>query len=401
MRVLQILPDLRAGGAERVAVLLANSLHRNGHPSMVVMTHGEQRDLVPLLAQDEYSSLQCVGIRRRSVLRPAGFYADRRRMLKRICQWMTEFKPDIVATHLPEDGLIAQECIRRTGMGAHVAFVQNSSFHLNHTPRDPRTLLRAHLIRANLKAAACVIAVSEATRNAIHHFVGTTLPHCIVLRNGIDLRAFREHGDRFRARQNLKLNQRAPLVLGLGRLVPQKDFATLVRASRHVLARHPETKFMIMGDGMQRQHLRDLIRQLKLDSCWSLPGVHPNPAACLAAADVFCQPSRHEGFSIAIAEAMAAGKPVVTTRFAGVEEQVADGIDGICAPVGDEHAVAGGICRLLEDPAYARLMGNAARIKARKYFGATRFFRGFQSAVVDLPIFSSEVSSKSCGLNSV
>ncbi|MBC8404872.1 MAG: glycosyltransferase [Planctomycetes bacterium] len=384
MKILQLIPDLRIGGAERVVVMLANGLRRSGHDSVVTMIHGAHQELVPTLEIDQRSKLSCLGIRRRSVLKPFGFARDRKRLINLISGLIQEQKPDLVITHLPEEGFWANAGVRRTGIGRYVPFIQNSVFHLNHYPGDPRTLVRKRLIKANLKSASRIVAVSEATRQSVIDWCGVAPDHVMVLRNGVDFKPFVDMPRRSYARNQLSLPAAAPVILGLGRLVSQKDFGTLVRASVHVLKSRPQAIFTIYGEGAERKNLEAQIRKLGVEKSWRLPGIQIEPALCLAAADVFCQPSKHEGFSVAIAEAMAGEAAVVTTNFAGVTEQVVDRVSGLIVPVEDDRRLAGAILELLFNAKLGKRLGRSAREIAMKNFGAGSFIQRFEELMMPL-----------------
>ena len=364
--------------------MLANGLRRSGHDSVVTMIHGAHQELVPTLELDHRSQLSCLGIRRQSVLKPLGFARDRKRLVSLVCGLIQEHKPDLVITHLPEEGFWANAGVRRTGIGRYIPFIQNSVFHLNHSPRDPRTVIRKRLIKANLHSASRIVAVSEATRQSVIEWCEVAPDHVQVLRNGVDLQPFVGMPDPSHARSQLSLPADTPVILGLGRLVPQKDFATLVRASLHVLKSQPQTIFTIYGEGVERKNLEVQIRALGIERSWRLPGIHTEPAICLAAADVFCQPSKHEGFSVAIAEAMACGAAVVTTNFSGVSEQVVDRATGLIVPVEDDRRLAGAILELLSNSNLGRKLGRSAREVAMNNFGADSFFQRFEELMMPL-----------------
>jgi len=141
------------------------------------------------------------------------------------------------------------------------------------------------------------------------------------------------------------------VVLGVGALSPQKDFATLLRA----FARLPDTartRLIILGEGEERLQLDQLARELAVDDRVSFPGFVQNPYAWMAKADLFVLSSRWEGFGLVVAEALAAGCPVISTNCpSGPSEILADGRYGRLVPVGDEAALAQAMsASLLEQP---------------------------------------------------
>jgi glycosyltransferase involved in cell wall biosynthesis len=107
---------------------------------------------------------------------------------------------------------------------------------------------------------------------------------------------------------------------------------------------------------------------LKLANHFRFDGGVTNLRQYLAAADVFVLPSRSEGFSNAIIEAMAASLPVVATNVGGNAEAVTDGISGFLVPSDDPDALSAAILRLLSDPSKAKAMGAAGRSLVEERF---------------------------------
>ena len=125
----------------------------------------------------------------------------------------------------------------------------------------------------------------------------------------------------------------APVILGAGRLAPQKDFPTLIEAFRRVSAARP-CRLVILGEGRLRPQLEGQVRALGLEDRVSLPGWAENPYAFMSRAALFVLSSRHEGFPGVLIEALACGCPAASTDCpAGPSEILEDA--GLLAPVGD------------------------------------------------------------------
>lgn len=141
-----------------------------------------------------------------------------------------------------------------------------------------------------------------------------------------------------------------PVVLGVGRLVEQKDLATLLRAFAQV-RRERLARLMILGEGELRGSLHALAERLGVSADVALPGFVDNPFAYLARATVFALTSRWEGLPYVLLEALACGCPVVSTdcRF-GPAEILQDGRYGRLVPVGDDAAVAQAIMAMMDCP---------------------------------------------------
>ena len=163
----------------------------------------------------------------------------------------------------------------------------------------------------------------------------------------------------------------APLLLAVGRLIAQKDHATLLRAFAAVRERHPEARLAILGSGPLEAETRAQVRELSLDDTVVLPG-RLGIRSWLERADVFVHSSRWEGFGIVLLEAMLAGLPIVATRVSAVPEVVADGETGLLVEAGDADAFAVALDRLLSDPELARRLGEAGLARARAEFSVAR-----------------------------
>jgi glycosyltransferase involved in cell wall biosynthesis len=141
-----------------------------------------------------------------------------------------------------------------------------------------------------------------------------------------------------------------PVLVAAGRLHPQKDFPTLIRALAQVRAHRP-VKLIILGEGPERLALEELAARLGVADAIDLPGFVDNPYAYMARAGVFVLSSAWEGFANVVAEALACGCPVVSTDCpSGPAEILAGGRYGRLVPVGDAAAMATAIAATLDDP---------------------------------------------------
>ena len=140
------------------------------------------------------------------------------------------------------------------------------------------------------------------------------------------------------------------VILAIGKLKPQKDFACLIRAFARVRAIHP-ARLLILGEGPQREALLSLARKLKVENDVALPGFVANPFAYIGRAAVFVLSSAWEGLSNVIIEALACGCPVVSTDCPSGPAEILDGgTYGRLVPVGDDAALAKAILATLDYP---------------------------------------------------
>jgi glycosyltransferase involved in cell wall biosynthesis len=141
-----------------------------------------------------------------------------------------------------------------------------------------------------------------------------------------------------------------PVLLGVGRLEPQKDFPNLIRAFARVRERHP-CRLMILGEGALRAELQGLADRLGVGADLAMPGFVRNPYRYMRAASLFVLSSRWEGSPNGLTEALAVGTPVVATDCPnGPNEILQKGRLGPLVPMGDDHALALAILETLANP---------------------------------------------------
>ncbi|WP_371500165.1 glycosyltransferase family 4 protein [Kitasatospora sp. NBC_00374] len=149
-----------------------------------------------------------------------------------------------------------------------------------------------------------------------------------------------------------------PVVLAVGRLVPQKSFGLLLDAARRLT--DPRPLVVIAGDGPEAQPLRDRIAAERLPA--ELLGYRTDVPDLLAGADVVAVSSRWEARSLVVQEAMRAGVPVVSTAVGGIPELVGDA--ALLVPYGDPQALAGALRELLAEPKRRAELAEAGRQQA-------------------------------------
>lgn len=164
------------------------------------------------------------------------------------------------------------------------------------------------------------------------------------------------------------VDQRDPLVLSVGRLVPDKDHMTLLRAFSMVLKRIPDAQLRIVGDGPQEFALRRIIED---------PPYKGRVQIVRGAADIrrhyhearaFALASVREGQPNVILEAMAGALPVVATNVGGIPSLARNCVTGLLSVPSDAVTLAGNLCRLLENPVQCRIMGQAGRALVESEF---------------------------------
>jgi len=177
-----------------------------------------------------------------------------------------------------------------------------------------------------------------------------------------------------------------PVIGGLGRLVPNKGFDVLLKALALLKARGTAFRCVIQGvdEAGSVAHFENMRDQLGLGAEEAaFPGWTDQPQAFLRSVDIFCLPSRREVQSLALLEALAAGRPIVCTRVPGLEQVFTDGVEGQFVDIEDETGLAGVLGVLLHDRDRRLAMGRAARRRARD-FDITAVGAQLRTALEDL-----------------
>ncbi|MDA4126848.1 MAG: glycosyltransferase family 4 protein [Thaumarchaeota archaeon] len=170
-------------------------------------------------------------------------------------------------------------------------------------------------------------------------------------------------GEGFKKRHGI---QGSPTVLFVGRLNPLKGPQYLIRAAPMILKSFPDTQFVLVGPDQSRyaEVLRSEAANNGLTSNFHLLGPvydFGEKMAAYSSCDVFALPTAYEGTSQSLFEAMAQGKPVVSTKVGGVPSQLTDGVEGRLVPYADSEALGSAIVGILEDGTRSTEMGAKGR----------------------------------------
>jgi len=192
--------------------------------------------------------------------------------------------------------------------------------------------------------------------------------------NGIDLSLFAPALGGEKARSMLKIGKETRLIGTIGHLAPLKGFEELIEAIGKVINEGFDVKLAIVGEAIYpnsqsyKQDLLSLVHSKGLKDRIIFTGFRENIPELLASFDIFVLPSRMEGFGRVNLEAMAMGKPVISTNVGGIPEVVQDGVTGILVTPRNSKALAHAIIRLFNDSQLGKSMGNAGRRRVEEHF---------------------------------
>jgi len=126
-------------------------------------------------------------------------------------------------------------------------------------------------------------------------------------------------------------------ILTIGRLVYQKGYEYAIEAAKYLKENNIDFRWYVIGEGNLKEELRKMVNEYNLEDEFKFLGTFTNPYPFIKECDIYCQPSRFEGFGLAIAEARILNKPIVATNFDIVYDQIRDGENGVIAEMNGEN----------------------------------------------------------------
>lgn len=233
-----------------------------------------------------------------------------------------------------------------------------------------------------------LVAVSEELKRFIVEQTGISEGRITVIHNGVDDSLGSDHVLAEAFKRDLGVPAGHRVVGVVGNLYPVKGHTYLLAAIPDILKVCPETTFLFAGRGELEVSLKAQAKELGIEGHVQFLGLRQDIPRLLAIIDVFAMPSLSEGLSIALLEAMAAGKPAVVTQVGGNPELVKDGVTGALVPPKDAEALALALCGLLSDPDKRRQYGAEARKRVAEKFALRAMVARYQATYRALGVAS-------------
>ena len=277
-------------------------------------------------------------------------------------------RADVVHTHLFSANVVGRMVARRLGVPV-VSSLHDADYEAIVREGNPgltiwkqRLLQAADSFTARLSRAQ-IVAVSEYVAASARRRLRLRPGSVRVIYNAVDAEVFhpraREQGPHTRSTLGLPLDAR--VLISVGRMTPQKNQGTLLEATRILQANGVDTFVLLAGDGPWQSQYEARARDLGLSTRALFLGDRPDIPDLLGAADVMAFPSLHEGFGLALVEALACGLPVVASRIAPISEIVRDGQTGILIDPRSAGDLASGLATLVTDEGRRHRMGTEGR----------------------------------------
>ena len=358
MKVLFFISSLEGGGAERVMTEILRSVDRERiEPVLVLLNPCENspyRDYIP-------KDIKIIVVQRKSdgPLHKIGQYAG-------FIRTVHSEKPHLIISMLTHCNIMAVS-LKLISKIRVIVCEHIVPSEVIMTKEGGRMLWfpTKHLIRIFYRFADKIVAVSEGIKANLVKDFNISTHNIEVIYNPIDLDRISELCKI--PAEHVFFEERVPVILSAGRLVPQKGLDILLRAFGNI-TKEIDARVIILGEGPEKESLSRLAKDLVITEKVSFTGFQENPYRFMSNTDIFVLPSRYEGLPMVMLEAMACGAPIVSADCkSGPREILQDGRHGVLIPTGDVDALSTAILKLLRDKTLRERLSKTAKQRARDF----------------------------------
>ena len=373
---LQLIGSFHQGGSERQAVQLTRLLLESGRCNISVATLDRSGVLL--------EEINRLGFNDVPEFRLNSFYdLHAGRQVRRFAQYLKKHEIDVVHTHDFYTNIFGMAAAALARVPVRIASRRESAV---------RPASQRFVERSAYRAAHAVVANCEEVRQQLIK-EGVPAQKVRTIYNGLDPARVQAQLDRkeILAGLNLPENRRFVTIMANMRAHVRhpeplclKDHPTFLRAAQRVAEKVPDAAFIIAGEGELKEATQELARTLGIAERTFFIGRCQDVASVLSISDVCVLSSRSEGFSNAILEYMAAGRPVVSTDVGGAREAIVNGETGYLVPPGHHERMGDHIASLLLDPEKARSMGERGRQVVNEKFSDLKQLQNVESLYNEL-----------------
>jgi glycosyltransferase involved in cell wall biosynthesis len=342
MKIVQIVTQMEAGGAQQVALLLTEALRNRGHEVELWFMY---------VKRPTYMNFP--GVRVLVDRKPSGL--DYFKIAIELWYLLRSHKPDVLITHTHYANVMGQFVARLCGVSKRVVVQQNP---LSTYPKVARW---ADWLLGTLTFYSINVAVSQAVINSAIKYPSLYREKLTKIYNGSTCPKIEVLPKKVRARWGLP--EDTPILVNVGRLAYQKNQGILLEALVHL----PNTHLILVGEGELRASLQKRVVELKLEKRVSFLGElrSQDVYALLRASDIFVFPSLFEGTPMALVEAIGSGLPVVASNIPVMQEVLDDA--GILVPSDSAEDIARAVRQILDSPELATRMRGRSLERARVF----------------------------------
>ena len=342
MKIVQLCTQMESGGAQRVAILLAEGLRERGYDVEVWFLYVKRP-----------TYLNFPGVRVLLEHKPSAL--DYTKILTKLWEWLRLYKPDVLITHSHYSNMLGQLAARLIRIPKRIA--------IQHLPlfNYPKSTRWANLVLGSTGFFTTNVAVSESVMDSAANYPASYRAKLTTIYNGIP--SLKGENSLKEVRKHWRIPENVPLLINIGRLARQKNQAILLEALLHL----PKAHLVIGGDGELKETLQKQVIKLQLQKRVHLLGeIEPQDVwKLLSISNVFVFPSIYESMGLAIVEAMSSGLPVIASDIPAIRETMGDA--GILVPADSGKEIAKAVQKILDSPELARTMSEKSFKRARLF----------------------------------
>ncbi len=380
VRVLRIIARLNVGGPARHVALLNAGMDPNRFTSWLV-TGTENPDEGSLRDYARARGVEPLVIP--EILGQASLGLHDVIALCKLVGVIRRIRPHVVHTHTAKAGFLGRLAARitRVPIVVHTYHGHVLSGYFSQRKTKLLTMMERGLARFSDR----LVAVSDQVRDDLVSLGVASSDHFSVVPLGLDLAPmFSAGSQRGALRTELGVASDVPLIGIVGRLFPIKNHALFLETAACLTRKHPDARFVVVGDGVLRPELEERAGRPDLKGHVFFTGWRFDLPAVYADLDVLVVSSRNEGTPVSAIEAMAAGCPVVATRVGGLPDLIDDGRTGILVAPGDATALSEAIFGVLTDQKRKSSLCEAARACVEQRFMVSRLVSDMQELYEEL-----------------
>lgn len=361
IKVLHVIPNFGAGGAERLLVNLLEAYDRERFEVAAVSLYPESETILEREIKEKGFNVYFLNKHR----------GPDPRMLPQLYHLFRSYRPHVVHTHL-----YVLRYVLLPALLCRVPVIVHTVHNVAQKEVD-KIGKAVHWVAFRV-GSVVPVSISQEVANTVHTVYGRGV-YTPVIYNGIPTERFISRAKRDNAAEKKDL-----ILLHVGRFAPQKNHLLLIEAFALAINECPEMQLWLVGDGELKAAIQKKVMEMGLEGKVLFLGLRNDIPKLMAESDLLILSSDYEGVPLVVLEAMAAGKPVISTAVGGVPELVVDGITGFLVPPGQPEALAQAILKLATNPELRQSMGEAAQRRAVELFDISRTAREYEKLYLKL-----------------
>ena len=376
IKILRIITRLNIGGPAIHVILLTEGMSRGFIETQLVAgsPDSSEGDMSDIAREKNLNFIMIPELRRKIGLSdiPAFF---------KILKTIRDFKPDIIHTHTAKAGTLGRIAALVSGVPVKIHTFHGHVFDGYFSPLKARIFMLIEKVIGIFTTKT--IAVGDNVKNEIvNQLKIVPKEKCVVIRLGFDLGKFLEN-EKYKnyLRNKIKVKESTILIGIVGRLVPIKNHEMFFDVASELLKDDsmPDVKFVVIGDGERAEYLKNYVIEKGLKDKIIFHGWIKNIEEAYTDLDIVALTSLNEGTPVSLIEAMASGKPVISTDVGGVKDIVREGYNGLLVKSEDVKEFSDKLKSLIKDREKRMELGKNGRIFASSTYNKERLINDMEN----------------------